>query len=137
MQRAVTPSSTPQPFRFPVRVYYEDTDCMGVVYYASYLRFIERARTELVGASGTTVQKWAERGVMFPVYNLQMTFRGAARLGDDLVVVSTAQRSSDFRITFDQRIELATDAKLIVQATVDIVCTDLQGNLRDLPPGVI
>jgi acyl-CoA thioester hydrolase len=130
-------TSAPQPFRFPVRVYYEDTDCMGVVYHASYLRFIERARTEIVGATGTTVMLWAERGVMFPVYSIQMTFRGAARLGDDLWVVSSAQRSSEFRITFQQRVELAADSKLLVQATVEVVCTDLHGELRELPPGVI
>jgi acyl-CoA thioester hydrolase len=137
MDRAIMTTSPPQQFRFPVRVYYEDTDCMGVVYHASYLRFIERARTEIVGATGTTVMQWAERGVMFPVYSIQMTFRGAARLGEDLVVVSSVQRSSEFRMTFQQRVELAADSKLLVQATVDVVCTDLQGNLRDLPPGVI
>jgi acyl-CoA thioester hydrolase len=137
LDRAIMITSAPQPFRFPVRVYYEDTDCMGVVYHASYLRFIERARTEIVGATGTTVMLWAERGVMFPVYSIQMTFRGAARLGDDLVVVSSAQRSSEFRITFQQRVELAADSKLLVQATVEVVCTDLRGELRELPPGVI
>ena len=109
---------------------------MGVVYHASYLRFLERARTELVGAAGTTVAEWGERGVMFPVYAIQMTFRGAARLGNDLVVVTSAERSSDFRITFHQRVQLVADSKLIVQATIDVVCTDLQGNLRDLPPDV-
>ena len=130
-------SPAPQQFRLPVRVYYEDTDCMGVVYHASYLRFMERARTEILGATGTTVMKWAERGVMFPVYSIQMTFRGAARLGDDLVVISSVQQSSEFRITFQQRVEIAADSKLLVQATIDVVCTDLQGNLRNLPPGVI
>ncbi len=123
--------------RLRCKVYYEDTDCMGVVYHASYLRFMERARTEMLGATGTTVMQWAERGVMFPVYSIQMTFRGAARLGDDLMVISAAEQSSEFRITFQQRVEIAKDSKLLVQATVDVVCTDLQGNLKNLPPDVI
>ncbi len=119
--------------RLPVRVYYEDTDCMGVVSHANYLKFLERARTEYLAAIGPTVMQWAERGIMFPVYNINITFRAAARLGDRLVVISDASRTSSFRMTFKQRIERESDGRVLVEAAVDIVCTDLQANLRDFP----
>ena len=119
--------------RFPVRIYYEDTDCMGLVYHANYLKFLERARTEYIAAAGTSVMHWADRGVMFPVYNINITFRAAARLGDRLVVVSDAARTSQFRWNFKQRVEREGDGRGIVEASVDIVCTDLQGNLREFP----
>lgn len=119
--------------RFPVRVYYEDTDCMGVVYHANYLRFLERARTEFMAATGPSVAQWAEQNIMFPVYGMQITFKSPARLYDHLTVVSTVSRASPFRLNFRQRIERDTDSRLIVEASVDIVCTDLKGSLRDLP----
>jgi tol-pal system-associated acyl-CoA thioesterase len=117
-----------------VRVYYEDTDCMGVVYHANYLHFFERARTELLGAVGPSVREWTERGYIFPIYNVNVTFRAPARLGDDLKVTTTARQSSPFRITFEQKIERASDGKLLVDATVQAVCTTLEGSLRELPP---
>ncbi len=125
-------------FRLGVRVYYEDTDCMGLVYHANYLRFLERARTELMDASGTSIVAWSERGLMFPVYSVNVTFRSPARLGDRLVVRSTVKQSSSFRLSFAQKIERESDQKVLVEAAVDIVCTDLTGALRELPlmPGL-
>ncbi|HCF62018.1 MAG TPA: acyl-CoA thioesterase [Myxococcales bacterium] len=120
-------------FRFRLRVYYEDTDCMGVVYHANYLRFFERARTEALAESGASVVKWAERGVMFPVYSIQATFRAPAHLGDDLVVVSRMCPTSPFRVTFDQRVEHAETGKLLVKAQIEIVCCDLEGKLQRMP----
>lgn len=119
--------------RFSVRVYYEDTDCMGVVYHANYLRFLERARTEFMAATGPSVAQWAEQNIMFPVYGMQITFKSPARLYDQLTVVSGVSRASPFRLNFRQRIERESDSRLIVEASVDIVCTDLKGTLRDLP----
>jgi acyl-CoA thioester hydrolase len=119
--------------RFSVRVYYEDTDCMGLVYHANYLKYLERARTEFLDAIGPSVVDWAERNVMFPIYGINITFKFPARLGDRLVVISDTTQTSPYRLTFKQRIEREGDDKLIVEASVDVVCTDLKGNLRDFP----
>lgn len=119
--------------KFPVRVYYEDTDSMGVVYHANYLRFLERARTELLGSFGPSVQDWTKRGLMFPIYSINITFKAPARLCDDLIVVTSAKQTSPYRISFDQRIERPADGRLLVEAKVDAVCTDLQGGLREFP----
>jgi tol-pal system-associated acyl-CoA thioesterase len=119
--------------RFPVTVYYEDTDCMGLVYHANYLKFLERARTEYMQELGSSVMAWAEKGIMFPIYSVQVTFRAPARLGDKLSVLSEAKRLTQFRMQFTQKVERPSDGRMLVEAVVDVVCTDLQGNLRDMP----
>ena len=119
--------------RFRLRVYYEDTDCMGIVYHANYLRFLERARSEALAESGASVVEWSERGVMFPVYSVQATFRAPARLGDDLVVLSRLRLTSPFRVSFDQRVENEKSGKLLLKAVVEIVCCDLEGKLQRVP----
>jgi len=119
--------------KFNVRVYYEDTDSMSVVYHANYLRFLERARTELLGSFGPSVQEWTRRGLIFPIYSIQINFRAPARLCDDLVVTTRAKQTSPYRISFDQRIDRPSDGKLLVDAKVEAVCTDLGGALRELP----
>jgi len=74
-----------EPFRFPLRVYYEDTDAAGVVYYANYLKFMERARTEWLAALGFELAAFeAAHGMVFVVHRADIEFRLPARLGDRL-----------------------------------------------------
>ena len=74
-----------QPFAIPVRVYYEDTDAAGVVYYANYLKFMERARTEWLDRHALPLPELERaHGVVFVVTRAEVDFRGAARLGDRL-----------------------------------------------------
>ena len=76
-----------QPFRFPVRVYYEDTDAAGVVYYANYLKFMERARTEWLESLGFPLAAFErEHGVVFVVHRCEIDFLQPARLNDALDV---------------------------------------------------
>jgi acyl-CoA thioester hydrolase len=69
-----------------IRVYYEDTDCGQVVYYANYLRYFERARTEFLRAHGVDVGKWMERGLLFTVVHAEADYHASARYGDVLYV---------------------------------------------------
>jgi acyl-CoA thioester hydrolase len=76
-----------QPFRWPVRVYYEDTDAAGIVYYANYLRFLERARTEWLATVGFALSRLeTEHNAVFVVHRLEIDYRAPARLGDLLDV---------------------------------------------------
>jgi len=118
---------------FDVRVYYEDTDCMGVVYHANYLHFLERARTEFFHSVGPSLREWTDRGYVFPIYSVNVTFKAPARLGDGLCVTTRAWQSSPFRVSFDQRIDRKVDGRRLVEAKVEAVCTDSQGNLREYP----
>lgn len=118
--------------RVGYKVYYEDTDSLGVVYYANYLKYLERGRTEYVGSRGRPIQDWNRDGYYFVVYEVQMRFRRAAALGDVVEVVSTFQRTSAYRGRFSQRIECR--GEVLVEAEVDVVCVDPQQQLREFPP---
>lgn len=87
-------------FQWPVRVYYEDTDAQGVVYYANYFRFLERARTEWLGSLGVDmVALMAEERRIFVVAEVQAKFLVPARLNDHLIV--TARLTGLTRVSFD------------------------------------
>ena len=89
-----------KPFEWPVRVYYEDTDAQGVVYYANYFRFMERARTEWLRALGVNQEQMLnEERRMFVVTKTELEFVVPARFSDELIV--TARLSGLSRATFD------------------------------------
>ncbi|MDX1518169.1 MAG: tol-pal system-associated acyl-CoA thioesterase [Woeseiaceae bacterium] len=115
-----------QVFQWPVRVYYEDTDAQGVVYYASYFRFMERARTEWLRALGVDQMKLLrEERRMFVVVSTTAEFLVPAKFNDQLIV--TAGLGKLTRATFDieQNIYLDTDARtLLLKAGVRIAYLD-------------
>jgi acyl-CoA thioester hydrolase len=117
--------------RVSYKVYYEDTDSLGVVYYANYLKYLERGRTEYVGAQGREIRGWNEDGFYFVVYGMNIKFRRPGTLGDMLDVVSTFELKSAYRALFRQRIERGGD--LIVEADVEIVCLGRDQQLREFP----
>ncbi|HEY3446314.1 MAG TPA: YbgC/FadM family acyl-CoA thioesterase [Myxococcales bacterium] len=122
-------------YRIPCKVYYEDTDCQGVVYHANYLKYFERGRTEFLAAHGLNVADVAKhQDTNFVVYRIDVSFKQGAELGDLLEVVSRARVVSPYRVTFDQRIECPTrQPKLMVTATVELVCIDRQKTLKQVP----
>jgi acyl-CoA thioester hydrolase len=110
-----------QPFSWPIRVYYEDTDAGGVVYYANYLRFMERARTEWLRALGFEQPALAaEHGVLFVVRAVNIDYLRPSRFNDSLQVTVEVVNVGGSRIRFLQRV-LRGDED-IVRADVDVVC---------------
>lgn len=110
-------------FSFPIRVYWEDTDGGGVVYYANYLKFLERCRTEWLRTKGYSQQVLAsDPGVLFMVLRVEIEYRSPARLDDELRVC--CQYRADGRTTawFDQSIYRGDE--LLVEAQVRVVCVD-------------
>jgi acyl-CoA thioester hydrolase len=98
--------------RFPIRVYYEDTDAGGIVYHAAYLRFAERARTEMMRLAGIEHDTLlAEHGVMLAVHRCSLEFHRPARLDDALVVASRIAAASGATITIEQQVLRAPDAR--------------------------
>ena len=110
-------------FTHPVRVYYEDTDAAGVVYYANYLKFMERARTEWLAARGASVAELAGHGsIVFVVTRAEVEFRAPARLGDLLAVgVDVAAHG---RARFVARQDIRRGDELVVAATHTLACVD-------------
>lgn len=117
--------------RVAYKIYYEDTDSLGVVYYANYLKYLERGRSEFVGAQGRPIQDWNRDGYYFVVYALTMKFKKSAGLGDLVEVVSAFALTSAYRGRFSQRIECRGET--LVEAEVDIVCVDQRQQLREFP----
>ncbi len=112
-----------QPFSWPVRVYYEDTDAGGVVCYANYLSFMERARTEWLRALGFEQPALAaEHGVLFVVRAVNIDYLKPSRFNDSLQVTVEVVNVGGSRIRFLQRV-LRGDEE-IVRADVDVVCVN-------------
>ena len=119
------------PHRFPVTVYYEDTDMAGIVYYANYLRYIERARSEIVEEIGLDQNAMRARGIVFAVTRVEADYIAPARLGARLTVETTHGAEGPVRWVFDQRV-LRGDA-LIFRARVSAVTMTTEGKPLRLP----
>lgn len=113
-------------FSWPVRVYWEDTDGGGVVYYANYLKFLERARTEWLRSLGFSQTALAvDPGILFMVVNLQLEYLKPARLDDALVVTCEPERDGRVSMLIRQRIlREAAGPELLLQADVRVACLD-------------
>lgn len=109
-------------FSFPVRVYYEDTDTGGVVYYANYLKFLERARTEWLRAAGfEQPELLRDHNVIFVVRSVAIEYLRPAQFNDELAVTVSMEKLGRSTIEVFQTVE--RDARLI-EASVKIVCVD-------------
>ncbi len=112
-------------FSWPVRIYWEDTDAGGVVYHASYLRFLERARTEWLRALGVDQMAFKQAtGLAFMVHRMELDFLKPALLDDELTVTVEVKERRSASILFAQTISRA-DGALLVQAQVRAACVDL------------
>ncbi|MBP1148740.1 MULTISPECIES: tol-pal system-associated acyl-CoA thioesterase [Methylocaldum] len=109
-------------FRWPVRVYYEDTDAGGVVYHASYLRFFERARTEFLRSLGFEQDDLRTRhGILFAVRSMQIDYVKAARFNEMLWVSAEVEQLKSASLTFKQ-LAVRQDNELVCEARVRVVC---------------
>lgn len=113
-------------FKFPFRVYVEDTDMGGIVYYVNYLKFFERARTELLRSVGVEQFELQQEGVLFVVHDVQCRYVQSARLDDELIVEVDIKRISGARIGFSQRALRASDNALLCTAEVVVVSVSAQ-----------
>jgi acyl-CoA thioester hydrolase len=103
--------------RFPVRVFFEDTDLSGVVYHANYLRYMERARSDMLAVAGIDQRRaWEAQEGVYVVADLAIRYLRSARLDDELVVVTTLRKVAAASVTIHQRVMLNRD--ILTDATV-------------------
>ena len=121
--------------RVAYRIYYEDTDALGVVYYANYFKFMERGRSEFLSGEGRSVADWNADGFLLVVHSVQATFKRPAVLGDRIEVATSFSVVSPYRGRFLQRVE--RNSEVLVEGTVDCVCLDDNQQLREFPSGVL
>lgn len=122
----------PNAFSIPVRIYYEDTDAAGVVYYANYLKFFERCRTEWLRAVGHDQSDLArEAGIAFVVRAASCEYLKPARLDDTLTVGLEVEKLGRAQVVFRQHVRRPSATALdgweeLVTGTVQIVCVDIE-----------
>ena len=117
---------------FPLRVYYEDTDAAGIVYYANYLRYAERARTEMMRSLGLNHSgMMAAEGVVFAVRHCTADFLAPARLDDRLEVVTRITGLRGASLGMEQRV--SRDGADLVRMTLMLACMTLTGRPSRIP----
>ncbi|MGI4733429.1 MAG: YbgC/FadM family acyl-CoA thioesterase [Janthinobacterium lividum] len=111
--------------RFAVRVFYEDTDLSGVVYHANYLRYLERARSDMLALAGIDQRATWEAGEgAWAVADLHVRYRAPARLGDALLVASRVTRVRAAAVAIQQTVSRARHTLVDADLTVALVATD-------------
>ena len=119
----------------PIRVYYEDTDAAGIVYHASYLRFAERGRTEMLRDAGFAhAEILKNQGVAFTVISMQINFRSPAKL-DELLGVKTVMKAVK-GASMDMEQQIYRGETLLVDMALKIACIDKNGKAARLPEAV-
>lgn len=114
-------------FSWPIRIYYEDTDSGGVVYYANFLKFMERARSEYLRSLGFEQdQLIAQDGIIFAVRSIALDYRRPARFNQLLDVTAQVAEVGKASLLFAQRVQLAQDGttQVLCEGTVKIACLD-------------
>ena len=117
-----------------VRIYYEDTDCGGVVYYANYLKYFERARTDYLERHGFSVAKLAKEGTIFMVVRAELEYRSPARLGDTLVIDTELSEQGKASFLFSHVVKDKTSGRVVVEGSATLVATTPGGKIKRIDP---
>ena len=127
-------------FQFNKRIYYHDTDCGNVVYYANYLKHLEEARTEHLRSLGIDLKKLAGEGVVFAVASLSAAYKSPARYADEIACLSEISAMGKAYIDF--RHEIRRGGTVLVECDTRLVClgrefkpTAIPAHIRGLLPG--
>lgn len=125
-----------RPFVSNYRVYYEDTDAAGIVYYANYLKFAERARTDVLRDLGINQKELlAKEGLGFVVHHVEVDYHAAAELDDLLHVETALQEIRKVRMTMKQ--DIVCEDRLLVSMRVDIAMVDSMRKPTRIPEKII
>lgn len=128
-------------FEWPLRVYIEDTDAGGIVYYANYLRFLERARTEWLRTLGLAQEKFRQEGVLIVVRDVQLRYRASAKLDDELIATVVIEKHRRTGLTLQQQVWRADKAgngrTLLLDGCIELACINTAGRPRALPAELI
>ncbi len=123
--------------KFEVEIYYEDTDCGGVVYYANYLRFFERARTHLLKSMGFDPARLAREGVVFAVTRAEVEYKSPAVYGDRLIIETAIENIRSVRLFFTYDITREKDGQLIVTGRTDMACVNDKMRPQRIPKEIL
>ena len=115
-----------------IRIYYEDTDCSGIVYYANYLKYFERARTQYLEARGLSVTELMNAGRIFVVVHAEIDYRVPARYGETLEIETTISAMNPAAMTFSHVVRERQSRRLVAEGAARLAVTDGHGKVRRL-----
>jgi acyl-CoA thioester hydrolase len=116
-----------------VKIYYEDTDCGGVVYYANYLRYMERARTEYLASRGTAIKTLMDLGTVFMVFRVEIDYKSPARYGDTIEIETWVRDVTRATMLFEHVMREKASRRVFVECRAKVVAVDAQGRPKRLP----
>ena len=116
-----------------VKIYYEDTDCGGVVYYANYLRYMERARTEYLASRGYSVKKLMDEGTIFMVLRVEIDYRSPARYGDTIEIETWVRDATRATMVFEHVMRDTVSGKVFVECRAKVVFVDVNARPKRIP----
>ena len=120
-----------------IRIYYEDTDCGGVVYYANYLKYFERARTHYLEERGLSVAGLMKEGRVFVVVHAELEYRAPARYGETLHVETVIAEMNPASITFAHVVRERESRRLVVEGSARLAVTDGHGKVKRLDKATV
>jgi acyl-CoA thioester hydrolase len=115
-----------------IKIYYEDTDCGGVVYYANYLKYFERARTQYLEERGLSVAGLMNEGAVFVVVHAEADYRSPARYGETLVIETVLSEMTAASLTFAHVVKDKASGRVVVEGSARLAATDANGKVKRL-----
>ncbi len=122
--------------RLKIRVYYEDTDFGGVVYYAKYLRYLEQGRTEYFRERGVNLAESQDKGFVFAVLDVHIQYKGSGKYDDFLEVVTTLPEIRKVFMIFDTKI-YNQEGKLLITSETKLACMNIRGRATRIPAEIL
>lgn len=120
-----------------IRIYYEDTDCGGMVYYGNYLKYFERARTHYLEDRGLSVAELMKAGTIFVVVHAEVDYRSPARYGDRLTVETVVSDITAASFTFSHVIRERESRRVVVEGSARLAATDGNGKVKRLDKAMV
>ena len=120
-----------------IRIYYEDTDCGGMVYYGNYLKYFERARTHYLEDRGLSVAELMKAGTIFVVVHAEVDYRSPARYGDRLTVETIVSDMTAASFTFSHVIRERESRRVVVEGSARLAATDGNGKVKRLDKAIV
>ena len=115
------------------RIYYGDTDAGGVIYYANYLTYFEKSWFEYLAARGLSLAQWEEKGIYFTIKRVEVEYFSQTRYGEIIQVQTEVAEKTRASFTFQHRVILKDNGKLLAEGKNQMVCITKEGKPRRLP----
>lgn len=116
-----------------IKMYYEDTDAGGIIYYANHVKYMERGRTEYLNTLGISLPRLMKQGELFAVIDLELHYRSYAQYGDVLVVKTWLRELAAAFMIIEHRMQEKISGRLVAEGSTKLVCVSARGKAKRIP----